>query len=118
MRVDHTSIWVADLERAESAYKSVLDLRETWRNVYEDGTIEAFVRGSDGQSLQLMYRDGDEVDAEPDNFRYITVEVDDISDTLERTAEQDACEVIEEFDESAIISDPDGYRFKITTNGN
>lgn len=118
MRVDHTSIWVTDLDRTESAYKSVLDLSETWRNVYEDGTIEAFVRGSDGQSLQLMCRDGDEVDAEPDNFRYITVEVDDLSDTLDRTAEQDTCEVIEELDESAIISDPDGYRFKITTNGN
>jgi hypothetical protein len=44
--------------------------------------------------------------------------VDDLSDTLDRTAEQDTCEVIEELDESAIISDPDGYRFKITTNGN
>lgn len=118
MRIDHTSIWVADLDETEATYEDILNLEETWRNEYDDGTIEAFVRGAGGQPLQLMYRPGTEVQPEPENFRHITVAVDDLSETLPLIRGRDDCELISEQTESAVFTDRDGYRFRITEEAN
>ena len=118
MRVDHTSIWVSDLANSERAYESILGISEIWRNEYEDGTIEAFARGEDGMSLQLMYTDKSDVTPEPDNLYYITVEVPEVGSSIERIRSRDDCELLSSTtdtaaDQSALFADPDGYRFKL-----
>jgi lactoylglutathione lyase len=117
MRVIHTALWVADIDRTLEFYVDGLGLERTNEFVGGDGATNCYLAGDDGTELQFKYH-ADEPGApvEPAGIDHVAVEVDDTDAELERLVEETGCPVRRGPLTSeganarvAFIEDPDGY---------
>lgn len=123
MRVDHTSIWVSDLERTKELFEEIMDMVEIWGHEYVDETQEIFLGRGNGATFQVMYRPGSDVHPEPENYDRFVVAVDDPDRAQERARAADDCSVFNGpsagsgDDQSFAFRGPDGYQFEVVGDG-
>ena len=120
MDVDHTAIWVSDLDVSRSFFVGTLGLAEK-RSHTRRGITNLYVGGENG-SIQLRFEPGREIPPPSDWSRtdHIALSTENASEICERVSAAADCEVIrtperiEMLDvEVAFVRSPDGYAIEL-----
>lgn len=118
MNVDHTAIWVSDLDRSQKFFTETLDL-ETQRSYTRNG-IDNIVVGGDRAAIQLRTEPNRDIPPERrDRTDHLALTVTDIEDVCARLREAGhevfrSAETIERLDvRIAFVWAPDGYAVEL-----
>jgi lactoylglutathione lyase len=123
MRILHTMLRVADLEKSLGFYTGVLGMRLLRRNDYPDGKFTlAFVGYTDeasGAVIELTYNWGTEKYDLGNAYGHIAIEVEDAHTSCENIKQRGG-KVVREAGKMkhgstviAFVEDPDGYRIEL-----
>ena len=115
MRVDHTAVWTADLDRARAFYEDGLGLEHVDDFVGGDGVQNYYVGGNGGAAIQFKY-DGDRTDVASNGMDHIALVVDDTEAIFDAVVERfdppvvKPPTVVHDGDKLiAFVEDPDGH---------
>ena len=123
MRILHTMLRVADLEKSLAFYTGVLGMKLLRRNDYPDGKFTlAFVGYTDeasGAVIELTYNWGTDKYDLGNAFGHIAIEVEDAYTACENIKQRGG-KVVREAGKMkhgstviAFVEDPDGYRIEL-----
>lgn len=123
MRILHTMLRVADLEKSLAFYTGVLNMKLLRRNDYPDGKFTlAFVGYTDeacGAVIELTHNWGVEEYELGNAYGHIAIEVEDAYDACEKIKQRGG-KVVREAGKMkhgstviAFIEDPDGYKIEL-----
>lgn len=123
MRVIHTALWVADLDRTLEFYEGVLGLDHQW-DFTLDGIRNYYVGTDDGAEIQFKYDHGREEPVTPSGVDHLALAVEDVDTTFERVVDESGCPVVTAPTDVeaagrrvAFVEDPDGYVVEFVEDG-
>lgn len=115
MDVDHTAVWVSDLEATKAFYLDALGLEESW-GFEADGVSNLYVTGGTDIEIQFKHDPDRSEPVEPAGIDHLALVVDDVEAAFSRIVEETGCHVRSEPTPGhgpnaavAFIEDPDGY---------
>lgn len=116
MHVDHTAVWVSDLEATTDFYEDVIGLDHRWDFTGDDGVVNYYVGADRGSEIQFKYDPDGDGAVEPAGVDHLAMAVEDADAAFERVVAESGCEVVLEpttFEAAgrrgAFVEDPDGY---------
>lgn len=115
MDVEHTALWVSDLETTTDFYENVIGL-DYDRQFTLDGVVNYYVGSDAGADLQFKYDPEGDVDVSPSGIDHVALGVEDTDAEFERIVDAVDPPVVQEPTtvevagaRVAFIEDPDGY---------
>lgn len=115
MDVEHTALWVSDLETTTDFYENVIGL-DYDRQFTLDGVVNYYVGSDAGANLQFKYDPEGDVDVSPSGIDHVALGVEDTDAEFERIVDAVDPPVVQEPTtvevagaRVAFIEDPDGY---------
>jgi lactoylglutathione lyase len=123
MRILHTMLRTADLDRAIGFYTEVLGMQLTRRQEYPDGEFTlaflGFADDPDGPVIELTYNWGVDSYDLGDGYGHVAIEVDDVYQACEAIRQRggkilrDAGPMNAGTTIIAFVEDPDGYPIEL-----
>lgn len=115
MDVEHTALWVSDLETTTDFYENVIGL-DYDRQFTLDGVVNYYVGSDAGADLQFKYDPEGDVDVSPSGIDHVALGVEDTDAEFDRIVDAVDPPVVQEpttVDVAgrrvAFFEDPDGY---------
>jgi lactoylglutathione lyase len=124
LRILHTCINVADLDRSIAFYSELLGLKLTSRREVKQNNAEiAFLKDQNNSAIELTHWRDKKTLTEGDNFDHIAFEVRDVAVEVERLRRSGVAVAMEPFSlqgsssKIAFIKDPDGNWLELIQSG-